>query len=1060
MKRTKKLLSVILTACLVISLLPSMSITVFSAIRDEFTDAEGIFRYKVIEEPTADTNGRLAISAENRELSTYTIPTEVEYNNETYDVTQIEWEAFLDCENLTAIVIPEGITVIEYSAFKNCTALESVVLPSTLTSIKGSAFENCTSLTSIDLPNGITSMEHAVFAGSGLTSLTFPAGITEIKNSFFKGCTSLESIVIPDTITILGSSVFEGCTSLSSVTLSNNLTRLNTTLFKGCTSLTSIDIPSGITAIESSVFEGTGFTSFTVPTNITVISYKLFKDCESLEEVIFHDRVTGISSNAFENCTSLTSVDLPESVSTIEGSAFKGSGLTSFTVPENVTVIEVDTFENCTALEDIYIHDAVTAILGSAFSGCTSLTNLYIPDSVDTIWNLAFSGCTSLGNVYIANDGEDIFDEWTFADSNAIVYQGTKIMVYGTNTVSYNEEIYVDSGYTLIFDDDANLTIDGNMYLPEGTDVPTLLSEIKTNQNVTVDGEGLILIFDSEGNVIQAYDTAGNLLNLYDGVYTGEWSNMLDFTSEPYPVDDDCFTYNPATKTLTLEDGAVLDGTVMLPDGATVVTNGKAWILWEITGEFESEEPRRFTFSGTGTLYADVSDWLATVIISQGTKIKTTMMNVYGLTVAGKLYAYGEEGAAIYVRGEDGRGGLTRTGTGANGGYIYAEALHGHAFEGEIYNGASLDDETIISTYIRLNDGTETHGYVPGVFRIEEYDDAIISYFDEEDELLQNPQKIIEIVPPEEEYVPPSSGGGGLTPTYSVVYHPCYEGEDNVTKKYVKNAEVTVADGTLFEAPEGMKFVGWAKEEGGETVYNGGEKFDMPDKTVNLYALWTEDAPIPQLNREDHILYIVGYPDGTVRPMRNITREETAMIFYRLLDSETREYYRTREHPFTDVDAGHEGEEAIATLYNAGILFGRSETVFDPNAPITRGEYAAISARFDSEAYEKAEDMFDDIATHWARDEINRAATRGWIVGDGGRLFRPLDCITRAEAITLINKVLVRNPETTADLLDGMKTFSDNLNPDVWYYIEIQEASNAHTYERKENGTEKWVSVN
>lgn len=214
----------------------------------------------------------------------------------------------------------------------------------------------------------------------------------------------------------------------------------------------------------------------------------------------------------------------------------------------------------------------------------------------------------------------------------------------------------------------------------------------------------------------------------------------------------------------------------------------------------------------------------------------------------------------------------------------------------------------------------------------------------------------------------------------------------------------------------------------------------------------------PSLNREEHFAYINGYPDDTVKPNNNITREEATAIFYRLLTEESRVRFETTVCAFTDVGETRWSRNEIATMAAAGIVNGKTATTFAPEAYITRAEFAAIAARFDELSY-SGEDMFADIAGHWAADEINQAASRGWVTGNNG-MFRPDDPITRAEAVTLINRVLDRQPETPEDLLEGMIVFTDNLDEDAWYYLAVQEAANGHDYVRKSDGVhETWVAL-
>ena len=217
-----------------------------------------------------------------------------------------------------------------------------------------------------------------------------------------------------------------------------------------------------------------------------------------------------------------------------------------------------------------------------------------------------------------------------------------------------------------------------------------------------------------------------------------------------------------------------------------------------------------------------------------------------------------------------------------------------------------------------------------------------------------------------------------------------------------------------------------------------------------------DDVP-SGLNGDDHYAYIVGYPDKTVRPQNGITRAEVATIFFRLLTDETRNANSTKSNSYSDVAAGAWYNHAVSTLSAMGIVKG-SNGKFNPNAPITRAEFAAIAARFDDKANTTTAD-FSDIASHWAKNEISAASNNGWITGYPDGTFRPDNKITRAEAMTLVNRVLKRLPETEEDLHDDMIKWSDNSDVSQWFYLDVQEATNSHYYQTKENQFEKWTKL-
>lgn len=220
----------------------------------------------------------------------------------------------------------------------------------------------------------------------------------------------------------------------------------------------------------------------------------------------------------------------------------------------------------------------------------------------------------------------------------------------------------------------------------------------------------------------------------------------------------------------------------------------------------------------------------------------------------------------------------------------------------------------------------------------------------------------------------------------------------------------------------------------------------------------TTPTKVPALlNGSNHFAYVVGYKDGNVRPQGNITRAETAAIFFRLLKEEVRSENLSKHNDFADVTEDSWYNTAVSTMAGMNILKGRTANSFVPQAPITRAEFAAICARFDSG---KAEENsgFTDISGHWAEKEIERAATLGWVSGYTDGSFHPDAPITRAEAMTLINRVLCRMPETKADLLDSMTKWPDN-QPGAWYYLAVQEATNSHTYEQRDSKYETWTAL-
>lgn len=271
----------------------------------------------------------------------------------------------------------------------------------------------------------------------------------------------------------------------------------------------------------------------------------------------------------------------------------------------------------------------------------------------------------------------------------------------------------------------------------------------------------------------------------------------------------------------------------------------------------------------------------------------------------------------------------------------------------------------------------------------------------------------------------------------------------------------------------GYDFLGWATAADGGVVYHDQQSLSITQDTT-LYAVWKQqpnqggsggghhnsggtqekpdETPPTTLNDTDHYAYIVGYEDGTIRPNGHITRAEAATVFFRLLTDEARDANLTDRSPYPDVSAGDWYNKAIATLSRMGILSGYEDGSFRPNATVTRAEFAAMAARFDTEA-KPVDTPFTDLTGCWAADEIAKAYGKGWVNGYGDNTFRPNGPITRAEAVTLINRVLRRLPETDKDLLPDERTWPDNPET-FWGYLALQEASNSHLYDRKSDGYE------
>jgi len=425
--RSKRLISLLVAVCMMITMLPLSAVTAFAADTStvhEAKDGEGIYRYAYKEnedgETVTITEFLGPVDPANNGPYDIEIPTELDHHpvtglgeysfSGTYSPDhQTNHNLISFCNQIQSVTIPESVTSIGKSAFEHCSKLDSLTIKGVATSIGAYAFASCTSLTSLSLVGNFQTIGEQAFAYCGITSLTTDADITSIGEYAFSHCTSLTSLSLTGSVQTIGYQAFACCTSLTSLSLTGDIQKIGDYAFGYCSSLYTATLSKNLTSIGTYAFEYcTSLNSIEIPGKVTEIGDYAFIDA-GLTSVTIDEGVKSTGAYMFYKCGNLTTVTLPESLTTIaDGSFAFCSNLDHVKIPARVTCIGDGAFSNCTSLSDITLQDGVKTIGADAFFYCRELTSITLPGSVTDIGKEAFYYCDELASITIPENVKTI----------------------------------------------------------------------------------------------------------------------------------------------------------------------------------------------------------------------------------------------------------------------------------------------------------------------------------------------------------------------------------------------------------------------------------------------------------------------------------------------------------------------------------------------------------------------------------------------------------------------------------------------------------------------------
>ena len=955
-------------------------------------------------------------------------------------VTKIDNNAFAACSNLITIILSKNITSIGEHAFNNCSALTSIEIPKSLektgTSVYGKAdngiFVGCNNLKNITFEEGTTRIANSLFANcAGIEQMTIPATVTEIQQEAFYGCKNLQRIIIPNSVTNIGSNAFAADSLLKEVIIPDSVTKIDNNAFAGCSNLERVILSKNITSIGEHAFNNcSALTSIEIPKSLektgTSVYGKadngIFVGCNNLKNITFEEGTTRIANSLFANCAGIEQMTIPATVTEIQQEAFYGcKNLQRIIIPNSVTSIGSNAFAADNSLKEVMLPNSITDMGTYIFSGCTSLQKVHIPEGRKNITEGTFQNCTSLQSIELPDGLQYIrkyafkgsgLTEITIPDSVIEIEDSAFRECANLSKVTLGERVKTLGQYTFY-----KCPVLSGMALPDSLTTMGIYCFAECDKLVAVTfGTGLTKIPSYAFNLCQSL-TKIELPYRLQTVDANAFTNCTSLTEVTIPrntgsIASNAFSY--PTKMTVYGIAGTYAETYAKSVGAKFVNKEVKATKVQL-----SETSLEINKGQTATLLLDVTPKNFTDEVTW----KSSNTNVVTISDAGVVTAKAAGTATIRVT------------VGSVSASCKVTVL-------QPVTSISLNKSSLTL------EGGDSFTLVASVYPSDAYNKQV--KWSTSDERVASVDQQGNVT---------ATGKGKATITAmaadgSGVYRNCTVTVNSITTKVtdIKNFasehpyENNCSDSWIYTKQGASKLeVTFSKETEVEDEFDFLYIYDQDGKEVGKYTGTQLAGQSITVNGNTVKVKLVSDGQGTA---------------YGFCVTQVKEVVESTptqpvEEKFTDVQSGAWYVSAVQYAYDNGIMGGKSETVFAPEANLTRAEFATVLYSQSGKPAVTYRPVFKDVEEGaWYSNPVLWAYDNGIVSGYANGNFGTSDNITREQlALMMYKYAKTKGYDTTAE--SGMlQKFSDEAQISTWAREAIQWAASHGIMSGKGNGAD------